>query len=99
VGVRAVPGRPRDGDALPWLQLERGAPLDLDGQRAFQDEEELVLGIVRAPMEVAVHHAQAHDRVVHLGQRAVPPRRMVVGDALDVDLLERSEQQLRGDVV
>src|SRR5579864_5973561 len=62
----------RHHESLERLQVHR-AILEIDDEVPLQDEEELVVLLVLVPVVLALHDAQADDRVVDLAQRLVVP--------------------------
>ena len=54
----------RDRERLVRLEHDGVRVLDVDLQLPREHEEELVLDVVLVPVEVALDHAEAHDRVV-----------------------------------
>ncbi len=69
-------------------ELDRSI-LEIHGERAFDDEEELVLVVVLVPDVLTLDDTEAHDTVVDPTQRLVVPGvRRRIDDRLDVDQLE-----------
>src|SRR6266567_4591174 len=83
----------RHRETLPRPELDR-PPLEIDDPSSLDHVEELVLVVVLVPVEFTLHHAEAHDAVVHATERLVVP---AVPAAIDE--LERSEQRVEMDGV
>ena len=90
----------RDREGLPWSELYGFGVLKLDAEPTVEDQEELVLILVRVPVKLALHDTEAHQDVSDLDQRLVEP---VVGylidQGLDVDGLRRFEYRVVMDCV
>jgi hypothetical protein len=70
--------------------------LEIDQEPAIEHEEELVVIRVLVPVILALHHADAHDRLVHLDQSLIVPLIANRGDErIELDLLERIEQNVQ----
>jgi hypothetical protein len=66
----------RHDHALPGRQLERALALDVEQQRAVEDEEQLVLAIVLVPVELALEpFGERRRRVPRTGLRCSRAKR------------------------
>src|SRR5215207_3093570 len=80
-GARAMHDALGDDETLARRQFHHSAwrhsvraLLEIDEEPTFDDVEELVVGVVLMPVILALHDAEAYDRVVDAGERLVVPR-------------------------
>ena len=76
----------RNHQALPGRELD-GAALQIHQQLALEHEEEFVLAVMLVPVKLALEDADSRHAVVDAAQGLVPPRRLGVGKAFDVNVL------------
>src|SRR3569623_3293766 len=80
----------RDREALVLRERDGPTSLEVEQELAVEDDEALVLAVVRVPVVLALDDAEANDAVVDLGQRLIEPR-LVRGDlGGNVDQLQRA---------
>lgn len=89
----------RNGIALVCAERYRFV-FQVNEQRTFENEEELVFSIMLVPMKVALENAQPNDAIVHLAKGLVVPFLAASGhEARHVDQLERTKLRIEMNVV
>ena len=80
----------RDHHALPRIEVDGVAAIDVDQQLSFDHIEEFVVGGVLMPVILAPYHSQAHHGLVHRAKRLVVPGvRAGIGELLLFNHFER----------
>ena len=87
-----------EGDHATWRDAVR-LRLQIDQERAVENEEELVVIGVLMPVIFPLHDSEANNGLVHANERLIVPRIPNRGDEwIERDLLQRIEEdvQIRG---
>ena len=97
--VRPMPDAFRNHDTLTGPEINR-ALFQIDQKAPAHDIEKFIFALVMMPVILALHHAEPHDRLVHLAKRLVVPLVLARGDQLrHIDHLQRPVQNVQPRVV
>jgi hypothetical protein len=89
----------RDHEALSRAEGDRPS-LEIDDELAFNDVEELVVGVVLMPVILSLHHTEAEDCVIHLAEGLVVPLKLAgVDQRLEVDNFESGIEDVEARLV